>query len=313
MDFSKTYRIFMKVFNKKCTTFFSATLKFARLRRKLHAPGNPLPAEAGHFTSEKTLFISKPLPRSRIFAMLINWMVITMLNLALCDDEPFFLDALTAQLSTYLTKIQRTAAIRRFSSGRALLDSGGSFDLIFLDIQMPAPDGLETARLLRKQGCRSLLVFLTVLPERVFDAFEVEAHDYLVKPLDSAHFRRTMDRAFQIWEQRQPKVLVVRQGTACEVIPLRDIVYCEVQGRKLYLHKIDGTVTSYYHQLEDLERSVDRRFFKCHRSYLVNLDYVRGCQAGQVLLPQGDTIPVSRLRERELTQALLRHMKGGDF
>jgi two-component system response regulator LytT len=57
---------------------------------------------------------------------------------------------------------------------------------------------------------------------------------------------------------------------------------------------------------------VDRRFFRCHRSYLVNLDYVRGCQTGQVLLSQGERIPVSRLRERDLTGALLLHMKKRD-
>ena len=95
----------------------------------------------------------------------------------------------------------------------------------------------------------------------------------------------------------------------CEVVLLSDIVYCEVLGRKVYLHKPDGAVSDYYGRLEDLEWRVDGRFFKCHRSYLVNLDYVRGCRDGQVLLPQGERIPASRLRERELTQALLRHMK----
>ena len=95
----------------------------------------------------------------------------------------------------------------------------------------------------------------------------------------------------------------------CEVVLLSDIVYCEVLGRKVSLHKPDGAVSDYYGRLEDLERRVDGRFFKCHRSYLVNLDYVRGCRDGQVLLPQGERIPASRLRERELTQALLRHMK----
>ena len=66
---------------------------------------------------------------------------------------------------------------------------------------------------------------------------------------------------------------------------------------------------SCYEKLEDLERRLDSRFFKCHRSYLVDLDYVRGYRDGQVLLPQGAAIPVSRLRERELRQALLRRMK----
>ena len=102
---------------------------------------------------------------------------------------------------------------------------------------------------------------------------------------------------------------MIPRGTGCEVVLLADLVYCEVLGRKIYLHKSDGAVIDYYDKLEALERRVDGRFFKCHRSFLVNLDYVRGCQDGQVLLSQGERIPVSRLRERELTRALLRYMK----
>ena len=90
---------------------------------------------------------------------------------------------------------------------------------------------------------------------------------------------------------------------------LSETVYCEVQGRKIYIHKNNGEVIDYYDRMENLKCRVDGRFFQCHRSYLVNLDCVRGCEAGQVLLPQGERIPVSRLRERELTQALLMHMK----
>lgn len=81
--------------------------------------------------------------------------------------------------------------------------------------------------------------------------------------------------------------VVVRRGTDWEVVPLEEIVYCEVQGRKLYLHKRDGTVVDYYARLEELEHRVDGRFFKCHRSYLVNLDYVRGFRAGRAALPGG--------------------------
>ena len=143
----------------------------------------------------------------------------------------------------------------------------------------------------------------------MFDAFQVEAFDYLLKPLDSVCFKRTMDRIFRALERKRPEDIVIQRGSGCEVVPLSDLAYCEVLGRKVYLHKKDGAVIDYYGRLEDLERRVDGRFFKCHRSYLVNLDYVRGCQDGQVLLSQGERIPASRLRERELTQALLRYMK----
>ena len=233
-----------------------------------------------------------------------------MIKFAICDDEPLMAQELAGHLADYMKENLITAySVSSFSDGRALLDAIDRFDVIFLDIQMEQPDGMETARLLRRRGDYSLLVFVTVLKELVFDAFQVEAYDYLLKPLDRARFKQTMERVLRSLDRKTAEDIVIQRGTGCEVVLLSDIVYCEVLGRKIYLHKHDGTVSDYYDKLEDLERRVDGRFFKCHRSFLVNLDYVRGCQDGQVLLAQGGRIPASRLRERELTQALLRYMK----
>ena len=233
-----------------------------------------------------------------------------MITFAICDDEPLMARELAGHLADYMKENSITDySVTSFFNGRTLLERAGGFDVIFLDIQMEQPDGMETARLLRQRGDRGLLVFVTVLKEYVFDSFQVEAFDYLLKPLDSVCFKRTMDRIFRALERKRPEDIVIPRGSGCEVVLLSDIVYCEVLGRKVYLHQNDGTVSGYYDKLEDLERRVDGRFFKCHRSYLVNLDYVRGCQDGQVLLSQGERIPASRLRERELTQALLRYMK----
>ena len=235
-----------------------------------------------------------------------------MIQLAICDDEPLMARELEGHIAEYMEENQITAyTVSCFSTGKALLESGGGFDLVFLDIQMEQPDGMETARLLRRQGRQSLLVFVTVLKECVFDAFQVEAFDYLVKPLDKGCFWRTMDRAMKALRQRAAKTVVIRRGASRQVVPLDGILYCEVQGRKIYLHQIDGATIDCYDRLDDFQRRVDGRFFRCHRSYLVHLGYIRRCGAGSATLEQGAKIPVSRLRERELTQALLRYMKEG--
>lgn len=240
-------------------------------------------------------------------------MVTGVIRFAICDDEPLVARELAGRLADYMEENRITSySVSLFSNGRALLESGG-FDVTFLDIRMEQPDGMETAGLLRRRGDRSLLIFVTVLKECVFDAFEVEAYDYLIKPLDSAHFRHMMDRVLKRLEREAAKTIAVRRGTGCEVVPLDEIVYCEVLGRKIYIHRSDGAVIDCYGQLGELERRVDRRFFRCHRSYLVNLRCVRGCRDGRVMLPEGETLPVSRMRERELTQALLHCMKEGDF
>lgn len=249
-----------------------------------------------------------------LYAMLADEsVVIKMLEIAICDDEPLMIEEISACLCAYMAQKNLTAYhISAFTTSRSLLKSSRNFDFIFLDIQMEQPNGIETARLLRQRNYHSLLIFITILKEYVFDAFEVEAYDYLVKPLEKNHFHRTMDRGLQTLERRTAKTIIVRQGSDCVVVPLDDIVYCEVQGRKIYLHKKDSAVVNYYEKLENLERQVDRRFFKCHRSYLVNLDFVYAYENGQISILQSEKIPVSRLRERDFMQALLRHMKERD-
>lgn len=232
-----------------------------------------------------------------------------MITLAICDDEPFMQEDIAVRLAACMEEKQLPCQISCFPSGPALLQSDKVFDVIFLDIQMGSPDGLETASMLREQGYAGLIIFITVLQERVFDSFTVQAFDYLVKPLEEQRFEHTMERVIKCLDQETKKNLVVQKGNTCTIIPFANIIYCEVLGRKLYLHQQNGEIIDYYDKLEGLQKRMDSRFFRCHRSYIVNLDYVRGCQAGRVKLMNGSEIPVSRLREQELIQALLVYMK----
>jgi len=235
-----------------------------------------------------------------------------MLRFAVCDDEPAMLNEAAARLSEYMDETGRGWTLSRFSSGRELLDSAGTFDLVLLDVRMARPDGMETAKLLRERGFHGLLIFITVLRDSVFDSFDAAPFDYLVKPLDAGRFRRTMDRAIKTLEEGKRRTVAVRRGNTCRVVPLDEVLFCEVMGRKLYLHCVQGEVVDYYGRLEDLERQAGRQFFRCHRSFLVNLDQVRGYAKGAAALAGGGRVPVSRLRERELLEALLGRMKSGE-
>lgn len=232
-----------------------------------------------------------------------------MIKAAVCDDEPYMLDHAALQLLRYMESRGIPHRLSRFQSGRELIESGLDFDLLLLDIQMDEPNGMAAARLLRTRGFDGLIIFMTVLREQVFDAFEVDAFDYLLKPIGEDRFLRTMDRAFATLERRRRKNVTIQCGNTFRVISLDEIIFCEVLGRKVYLHMRSGEIADYYGTLEELEQNVDSRFFRCHRSYLVNLDCVQGAKAGEIVLPDGGHIPVSRLREKELIQSLLSHMK----
>ena len=232
-----------------------------------------------------------------------------MLNLAVCDDEAAAREELAGKLRALCRERQCPCHIAAFPDGQSLLDSADAFDLIFLDIQMPPPDGMETARALRQRGNQSLLVFVTVLREPVFDAFGVQAYDYLLKPIDPARLDTVMGRALTCLGREGQQRLVIRRGGTCRVVPLSQVLYCEVLGRKLYLHLQGGEVVDYYERLGALSGQVDSRFFLCHRSYLVNLDYVRSSSGGEIALVSGDTLPLARTRAPLFSQALLRRMR----
>ncbi|MCI8485298.1 MAG: response regulator transcription factor, partial [Lachnospiraceae bacterium] len=237
-----------------------------------------------------------------------------MLRFAVCDDEPFMLEQLAGRLENYMKESDIPCQILRCANGRELLELMGvegekagkrpagscaasrektGLDLILLDIEMAHPDGMETARLLRDQGWEGLLIFVTVLKERVFDSFEMQPFDYLVKPVSEERFAGTMNRAVRRLQQDTGLSLLVQKGTSRHVIPFSRIQYCEVMGRKVYIHREKGQVLDYYDKLDGLQQRVDGRFFRCHRSFLVNLDYVRSCEGGLVRLEGGSEIPLS--------------------
>ena len=179
----------------------------------------------------------------------------------------------------------------------------------FLDIQMEKMDGMETAKKLRKRKFQGFLIFVTVLKEMVFQAFEVQAYDYLVKPVEAGAFAKMMERLFASLQNADESGLLVQKGYESRIISLEDIVFCEIIDRKIYLHLSTSEVVDYYERIEKLEARLGSGFFRCHRSYLINLKYLKGFKNGTAYMEGGREIPVSRLRGREFSEVILRYMK----
>lgn len=232
-----------------------------------------------------------------------------MISIGICDDEAYMLDMLSEKISAFFKRETIEIKILTFQSGKALLSCKEKLDIIFLDIQMGEPDGMDAAKELRDRGFHGVLIFVTILQDYVFNAFEVQAFDYLVKPLQEDNFLRTMERLLQSIRNPRKKQLLIQKGAEWSIVPFDNIMYCESINRKIYLHLKDAPVMDYYDKIESLEQKLDERFFKCHRSYLVNLQYLRSYRERQAYLTNGETVPVSRLRGGEFAAVILRYMK----
>ncbi len=219
------------------------------------------------------------------------------------------IDLLSEKISTFFNKKNIEISISYFLNGLDLLSSNKTFNIIFLDVQMNKPDGFETATRLRNNGFDGFLIFVTIMREMVFNAFEVQAFDYLVKPLQENHFNQTMQRLLTSIQDHNKKCLLIQKRNEWDIILFNDIIYCEIINRKIYLHLKNNSIIDYYDKIENLEKKLDDRFFKCHRSYLINLKYVKNYKSAIAYLTNGDAIPVSRLRKDDFSVAMLHYMK----
>ncbi len=232
-----------------------------------------------------------------------------MIRAAICDDEKYMSDHIRAMVSDFFRGKNMETAILQFSSGEELLKYDGQIDILFLDIQMKDMDGIETARRLRAGKFRGFLIFITVLREMVFQSFEVQPYDYLVKPIEGTSFEKTMERLYVSMQNASGASLLIQKGHESRIISLDDIVFCEIIDRKIYLNLTSSEVVDYYDRIENLETKLDDRFFRCHRSYLINLKYLKGHKNGIAYMEEGREIPVSRLRRKEFSSAVLGYMK----
>ncbi len=232
-----------------------------------------------------------------------------MLSIAVCDDEKCILEKIEKMAKDFFSKKNIDISVVQYSSGEELLESGKGPDIIFLDIGMQGLDGIETAKRLRAHGYKGFLVFITVLKEMVFQSFEVQPFDYLLKPVQKEYFDKTMERLFRSMQDKEKGHLLVQKGYESNIISFQDIICCEIIDRKVYLYLNSGKVIDYYDRIENLEKKLDRRFFRCHRSYLINLNHLKSYRNNTAYMADGKEIPVSRLRSREFSNVILQYMR----
>lgn len=236
-----------------------------------------------------------------------------MINIAICDDEKYMSEKIEKMISEFFRKKNINISVLQYSSGEELLGSNSRIDILFLDIGMRGMDGIETAVRLRAHGYKGFLIFITILKEMVFRSFEVQPFDYLVKPVEEEYFGKVMERLFHSMQDKDKENLFVQRGYESNIISFRDIIYCEIIDRKVYLHLKSGEVIDYYDRMGNLEKKLDGRFFKCHRSYLINLKFLKSYRNNTAYMENGKEIPVSRLRGKEFSNVILQYMKKSEM
>lgn len=223
-----------------------------------------------------------------------------MYQIALCDDDPAELNKTKALLEAYqAAHLGCAVSVREFPSVvklKAEIEAQAAFDLLLLDIYMPEQSGIDAARDLRANGFDGEIIFLTTSREHGVDAYEVNAMQYLVKPIDRTRFFTVLEKILDKMDEERRRFLALQTDKGLRRLALRDIVSCETQNHNIRVTLVTGEVLFMRMTLTELLDSLKDfpDFVRVGSIYIVNMGFVNGLTAKSMLLTTGQTIWLPR-------------------
>ncbi len=228
------------------------------------------------------------------------------ISVLICDDLPEERVRLSRMLRHYEQEKGLELVLETASDGSEFLDrwKPGRWDIVFLDIYMPQVNGVEAARELRKQDEHCEIVFVTASQDHGMEGYELRAMDYLTKPYIQADVDSAMEWFLQTRAEERRELHVRTQTGEERRIRAQEIRYIESRGHSCVIHTRDGEV-SVHRSIDDLAAGLDSAFFRCHKSFLLNLAHVARVEQRAFRLDNGEEVPISAANLAKSKSALL--------
>ena len=235
-----------------------------------------------------------------------------MIRVAICDDSSFFLEQ-TKLMLEHWTNCPQNINIELFEDGDALITAHTDrpFDIILLDVIMPLLNGIETAKELREKDRNVKIVFLTSSAEFAVDSYTVKASNYLLKPIEPIKLFACLDELISEI-QSDSKCITVKGINATQRIAVSDIEHVESQGKHILFYLTKNRIVDSPEPLYTYENTliVDDGFFKCHRSYIVNIHHIDSYSHSEIVMRSGYRIPISRSCQKDFETIYFRVVFG---
>lgn len=214
------------------------------------------------------------------------------MQIAICDSDCAFRKELRKYIVEYKKNKRIQVDIYEFASGEALLSSELFFDLIFLAYRLPKANGMAVARKLRSRNIPCNIVFVTDYPDFVYESFEVNPYRFFKKPISKSDIESMLD-AFWSQQKRIYSLAVIDDGDQ-KMINCNEIMYLEGDGKYCLVRTVKESLHSSKTISDILESLPEHCFFRTHRSYAVNMKYIRSIDNKTVTFINGEKALISR-------------------
>lgn len=244
-----------------------------------------------------------------------------MFRIAICDDKMQELEKLRYGIEQWLeenTAVDGSVTIFRDSKELAgILENGKRrFDLYLLDIMMDGVDGIRLGRLIRSHDPDALIIYVTLSPEYALEAYGIHAIRYLVKPVGQEELYSALNMGYALFSTRPRHTLLINGTDSMTSIIMEEIMYVENHLRNVIYTMNDGNCVVSVRRSGTFEEAVgalatEPDFLQPHKSFFVNIKYIRALQSDVVLMDDGREIPVARRRMTEIQNRYIQFISEG--
>lgn len=231
------------------------------------------------------------------------------MNIAICDDDLLQLEYICSLVNKWSSNANEQNKISLFKSAEELLFNytPGCFDILLLDIQMDGENGISLAKRIRNFNDDAAIIFITAVSDYVYDGYDVGAVQYLLKPVNENKLFECLNISRKKAPDKKKIILESEQGS--NAVAVDDIIFIEAFSHKTKIVMNDSELFI-NESIGNIEKRLDKHFYKCHRSYIVNIKHISSIKKYDAFMDNDMSIPVSRRIYNDFNNAFIAFYRG---
>ncbi len=222
-----------------------------------------------------------------------------MINIGICDCNKEHREEMCKFIDVYFSSHSYSYNVLQFEDAKSLIryydDNINNINLLLLDIELPKLNGFEAAKMIRKTDENVSIIFNTSIASYSLRSFEVWPFYYNIKPMRYRTLSNIIDKFIKQHKNIREENLLVKNGKRFINLSFNEISFIESQNTTLKIHMNNYEVLKTYGKLDDVEKQLsNKRFLRCHKSFLINMDYVKSVEAYKFTTIFGDTVSIKQ-------------------